>query len=90
MFRGYKWGYKLHFLEFLQLYQQKWWTPPPPSHLFCLGTTNIKAPRKLINVKGIGYTNLTIIHHQNKMDMDHHIYQQNLNVKQHFRFSDLN
>ena len=42
------------------------------------------------NAKGIGYTNLTIILHQNKMDMDHHIYQQNLNVKQHFRFSDLN
>ena len=70
---------KMIFLKILQLFQHNGFPPPPPtcylSHL---------------NAKGIGYTNLTITHHQNKMDMDHHIYQQNLNVKQHFRFSDLN
>ena len=33
IFRGYKWGYKLQLLEFLQLYQHKWWTPPPPTYL---------------------------------------------------------
>jgi len=31
---GYKRGYKLHLLEFLQLYQHKWWTPPPLYYFF--------------------------------------------------------
>ena len=41
MLRGYKWGYKLHLLEFLQLYQHKWWTPPPPFLIFTPYLTDI-------------------------------------------------